>query len=286
MPETTANFVAPDFLALTIGIVVFFVGVLITQRVSFLRTYNIPEPVTGGFVAALAFWAVYEVFGLEIGFDMTTRDRLLVIFFATVGVNARLADLAAGGRVLGDALPGHRRLRLPAGQRRHNRGGGVRPADVGGGGGRLGLACRRARHRNRLGADHRRGARLSRRAGEGIAVATLGLIIASLLGGPIAKLLIERHGLAPSPGRSAARASCRRRLTQRRSTRWGSCARCSPSTSRSSSAIWCTAWLTSASGDQAAALRALPDHGHPAVEHGAARSSRASTGPRAPPRSS
>ena len=32
---------------------------------------------------------------------MTTRDRLLVIFFATVGVNARLADLAAGGRVLG-----------------------------------------------------------------------------------------------------------------------------------------------------------------------------------------
>jgi glutamate:Na+ symporter, ESS family len=71
-----------------------------TQRVSVLRTYNIPEPVTGGFVAALAFWAVYEAFGLEIGFDMTNRDRLLVIFFATVGVNTRLADLAAGGRVL------------------------------------------------------------------------------------------------------------------------------------------------------------------------------------------
>ena len=64
MPETS-RFVAPDFLALTIGIVVFFVGVLITQRVSFLRSYNIPEPVTGGFVAALAFWAVYAVFGLD-----------------------------------------------------------------------------------------------------------------------------------------------------------------------------------------------------------------------------
>ena len=51
MSETTTSFVAPDFLALTIGIVVFFVGVLITQRVSFLRTYSIPEPVTGGFVA-------------------------------------------------------------------------------------------------------------------------------------------------------------------------------------------------------------------------------------------
>ena len=42
MPETS-RFVAPDFLALTIGIVVFFVGVLITQRVAFLRSYNIPN---------------------------------------------------------------------------------------------------------------------------------------------------------------------------------------------------------------------------------------------------
>ena len=74
MPET-ASFVAPDFLALTIGIVVFFVGVLITQRVAFLRSYNIPEPVTGGFVAALAFWAVYEVFGLAIDFDMTIERQ-------------------------------------------------------------------------------------------------------------------------------------------------------------------------------------------------------------------
>ena len=97
----TRELVAPDFLALTVGIVVFFVGVLVTQRVVFLRRYSIPEPVTGGFIAALAFWGVHAVLGVDIGFDMTTRDRLLVIFFATVGVNARLADLAAGGRVLG-----------------------------------------------------------------------------------------------------------------------------------------------------------------------------------------
>jgi ESS family glutamate:Na+ symporter len=45
--------VAADFLALTIGIIVFFVGVLITHQVEFMRRYSIPEPVTGGFVAAL-----------------------------------------------------------------------------------------------------------------------------------------------------------------------------------------------------------------------------------------
>jgi len=101
MPGTATSFIAPDFLAFTVGMVVFFIGAKITQSVAFLRDYNIPEPVTGGFVAALAFWLVYLVFNLEIGFEMTLRDRLLVIFFATVGINAKLSELAAGGRVLG-----------------------------------------------------------------------------------------------------------------------------------------------------------------------------------------
>ena len=198
MPEIS-RFVAPDFLALTIGIVVFFVGVLITQRVSFLRRYNIPEPVTGGFVAALAFWAVYGLFGLEIDFDMTTRDRLLVIFFATVGVNARLADLAAGGRVLGIlclitvafvflqdivGTVGAVAFGLP-------RAAGVvmgSVALVGGHGTAIAWGPTIAE-------EHGFPAALE----TGIAVATLGLIVASLLGGPLSKLLIERHGLAPRP---------------------------------------------------------------------------------------
>jgi ESS family glutamate:Na+ symporter len=198
MPDTW-SFVAPDFLALTIGIVVFFVGVLITQRVAFLRSYNIPEPVTGGFVAALAFWATYEVYGLAIDFEMATRDRLLVIFFATVGINARLADLAAGGRVLGilclitvafvflqDTMGTVAVVAL-----------GLPPSAgvvmgtislVGGHGTAIAWGPTIAE-------NHGFPAALE----TGIAVATLGLIIASLLGGPIAKLLIERRGLAPAP---------------------------------------------------------------------------------------
>jgi ESS family glutamate:Na+ symporter len=234
MPET-ASFVAPDFLALTIGIVVFFVGVLITQRVAFLRSYNIPEPVTGGFVAALAFWAVYEVFGLAIDFEMVTRDRLLVIFFATVGINARLADLASGGRVLGilclitvafvflqDIVGtfGAVAMGLPASA-------GVVMGTislVGGHGTAIAWGPT-------IAADHGFPAALE----TGIAVATLGLIVASLLGGPLAKLLIERRGLAPSR-RTCRSTSSRRKRTRHRSTRWGSCGRCSRSTWRSSSA--------------------------------------------------
>ena len=100
MTRDVSRYLAPDFLSLTIGLVVYFVGVLTTQRVKFLRDFSIPEPVSGGFIAVAVISLIYFVFNLEIGFDLTTRDRLLVIFFATVGINARLADLVAGGRTL------------------------------------------------------------------------------------------------------------------------------------------------------------------------------------------
>jgi glutamate:Na+ symporter, ESS family len=100
MTRDVSRFLAPEFLSLTIGIVVHFVGVLTTQRVKVLRDFSIPEPGTGGFIAGTVFSLVYLAFNLEIDFDLTTRDRLLVIFFAAVGINTRLADLVAGGRTM------------------------------------------------------------------------------------------------------------------------------------------------------------------------------------------
>ncbi len=197
MIESITQVFVPDFLAVTVGMVVYFLGVLITQRAEPLRTFNIPEPVTGGFVAAVAIWLVYLTLNVEIDFDLTTRDRLLVIFFATVGVNARLADLAAGGRVLailclitvayvfvqnGVGTVGVLALGLPSSA-------GVMIGSVslvGGHGTTIAWAPV-------IASQHGFPAAME----TGIAVATLGLIIASVLGGPIAKYLIERHGLRP-----------------------------------------------------------------------------------------
>jgi ESS family glutamate:Na+ symporter len=198
MTETAHRFLAPDFLALTVGIVVYFVGVLVVQRVRFLRVYNIPEPVVGGFIAALVIWGIYLVFSLEIDFDLSTRDRLLVIFFAAVGLNARLADLAAGGRVLailcavtvayvfvqnGVGALGAQFFGLPAAA-------GVTMGSVALVGGH-GTAIAWGPV---IAGEHGFAAAVE----TGVAVATLGLIVASLLGGPIAKFLIERRGLAPA----------------------------------------------------------------------------------------
>jgi ESS family glutamate:Na+ symporter len=203
MTEGATRFIAPDFLALTIGIVVYLVGVVVTQRVAFLRNFNIPEPVTGGFLAAIAIWLIYMVFNFEIGFDLSTRDRLLVIFFATVGVNARLSALAAGGRVLvilclvtvvyvfvqnGIGRAGAFAFDLPAAA-------GVMMGSValvGGHGTTIAWAPI-------IADQHGFAAAME----TGIAVATLGLIVASVLGGPISKYLIEKRGARPGPAEVA-----------------------------------------------------------------------------------
>jgi ESS family glutamate:Na+ symporter len=204
MTDAPRSLVAPDFLTLTLGIVVYFVGVLLTRRMAFLRNYNIPEPVTGGFLAALAIWGLHAATGLGVSFEMVTRDRLLVIFFATVGLNARLANLLAGGRTLivlcvltvifvflqnivgtlGASIFG-----LPSAA-------GVimgSVALVGGHGTTIAWAPA-------IAAEHGFPAAIE----TGTAVATLGLIVASLLGGPVAKFLIERGKLTPDPADTKA----------------------------------------------------------------------------------
>jgi glutamate:Na+ symporter, ESS family len=198
MDRDVSQFLAPDFLSLTIGIVAYFVGVLTTQRVKFLRDFSIPEPVTGGFMAGAVISLVYLVFNIEIGFDLTTRDRLLVIFFAAVGINTRLADLVAGGRtmvvlcmtaavfvilqnVVGTA--GALAFGMPPAA-------GVVMGSIalsGGHGTTIAWAPL-------IATEHGFAAAME----TGIAAATLGLIIACVLGGPIAKYLIERYGLHPA----------------------------------------------------------------------------------------
>jgi ESS family glutamate:Na+ symporter len=189
----------PDFLSLTIGIVVFFVGVLITQRLTLLRNFSIPEPVSGGFVAVALISLIYFFFNYQIDFNLTTRDRLLVIFFAAVGINARFADLFAGGRTLLYLC-----LVSAAFVFIQNFVGTVGALAFGmpfASGVVMGSMALSGGHGTTIAwaplvaTEHHFPAAME----TGIAVATLGLVIACVLGGPLAKYLIERHCLSPSP---------------------------------------------------------------------------------------
>ena len=44
---------------LILAIIVLFLGRFINKRISFLKKYNIPEPVTGGIIASLFFSLFY-----------------------------------------------------------------------------------------------------------------------------------------------------------------------------------------------------------------------------------
>lgn len=79
---------------------VLLLGRKLVQSVSFLKKYTIPEPVAGGLLVAIAL-LVLKSMGWEVNFDMTLRDPLMLAFFATIGLNANIASLRAGGRVVG-----------------------------------------------------------------------------------------------------------------------------------------------------------------------------------------
>lgn len=186
----------PAFPATTIGIIVFFVGAFLTRKVPFLRNYSIPEPVSGGLAAALVTWLLFVWFDTEVQFNLEVRDTLLVIFFATIGLNARLSDLIAGGRILGlllvmtvvfiiaqngIGLIGTALFDLP------------NSVSV-----LLGSASLIGGHGTAIAWGPTIVSQSGLAAADeiGVAAATLGLVCAALIGGPIAKYLIDRNGLA------------------------------------------------------------------------------------------
>jgi ESS family glutamate:Na+ symporter len=186
------------FFSVTLGIVVLFIGKRLNDAIGFLREFSIPEPVTGGLLVSLLIALLYFASGVEISFDLAARDVLLVYFFTTIGINASLRDLLSGGKPLVILLT----ITIAYMFVQNLTGISVaalfdQPAAVGMLGGTVSLI---GGHGTAIAwapgiaADYGVGNAME----IGIACATFGLILASLMGGPIAKFLIARHGLAPA----------------------------------------------------------------------------------------
>ncbi len=185
------------FLAVTLGIVVLFVGKRLNDAIGILREFSIPEPVTGGLFFSILIGLVYATTSVEVEFQLAGRDALLVYFFTTIGINASLKDLFSGGKPLfillfitvtymfvqgltGISVAALFGLPTAVGML----GGTV--SLIGGHGTAIAWAPS-------IAADYD----VPNAMDIGIACATIGLILASLMGGPIAKFLINRHNLTP-----------------------------------------------------------------------------------------
>ncbi len=85
---------------LILAVLVLFLGKYINKKIKFLRTYNIPEPVTGGIIASIIVCVIYILFNSTVSFSLNQRDALLVVFFTCVGLSSRFATLLKGGKPL------------------------------------------------------------------------------------------------------------------------------------------------------------------------------------------
>ncbi|MDX2079622.1 MAG: sodium/glutamate symporter [Terrimicrobiaceae bacterium] len=187
-----------SFATLNIAILVLALGKWLTRRFSILQEFNVPEPVTGGLIVCAVTAIIHAIGGPEIGFTLTTRDFLLLYFFAAIGLNSDFATLRAGGRPLailvvatlvfmilqnltGVAVASLMGLDRVVGLL----GGSV--SLLGGHGTTIAWAPVFAEEHGITNASE-----------IGIACATVGLVLASLMGGPIARLLITRHRLEPA----------------------------------------------------------------------------------------
>ena len=181
-----------------VAFLVLFAGRALIARSAFLARFSIPAPVVGGVIAAIILAVLDVAGGIRIGFDMALRDNLLLMFFTTVGLSADARMLARGGPKLliflvvsiifivvqnavglaaALAMDLHPVVGLLGGSITLTGGHGTGAAY----GGRFGDTM------NIAGAMELT-----------MAVATAGLVLGSLLGGPLAEYLIRRHKLTPA----------------------------------------------------------------------------------------
>ena len=183
---------------LVLAILVLFLGRGLNRVVPLFREFNIPEPVTGGFLASLVFGLIYLIFDVEISFFMGDRDSLLLVFFTTIGLSSRFSTLKEGGISLLILLVVASIFLIV------QNGVGVGVASLTGINPVLGVIGGSVS----LSGGHGTAIAwapiiaekygLANAAEAGAACATFGLILGGLVGGPVARYLIDRDKLQPS----------------------------------------------------------------------------------------
>ena len=186
-----------SFFTVTLAIFVLFIGKGLNLRFAVLRNFNIPEPVVGGLLFSILFAIVHFSVGISVEFDLQARDIMLVYFFTTIGLSSNIMDLIKGGKpliillaatifymiiqnIVGISVASLFGLEPVVGML----GGTV--SLIGGHGTAIAWAPTFV---EKFGIHN---------AMEiAIACATFGLILASLMGGPIASYLIKKHNLQP-----------------------------------------------------------------------------------------
>lgn len=178
-----------------LAILVLYLGKYLNKKINFFRDYNIPEPVTGGVLISLLLGLIYYIFDFNFEFQLQSRDSLLIVFFTTIGLSSRFSTLVEGGQSLLILLV------LAVFYLFIQNFTGIGVASASGLGNAMGILGGSVS----LSGGHGTAIAwapvfvdqygISNAMEIGIACATFGLVLGGVIGGPIAKFLIQRHNL-------------------------------------------------------------------------------------------
>ncbi|WP_445407355.1 sodium/glutamate symporter [Acinetobacter seifertii] len=190
------EFVFNGFYTLISAVIVLLLGRFLVNRIDFLKRYNIPEPVAGGLVAAVVSLLVHTLWGYSVVFSSELQTSFMLVFFASIGLSANFMKLKEGGTALVIFLVCVASFIVV------QNAVGMSLATLLGLDPLIGLIAGSITLTGGHGTAGAWGEILETQHGIqgalalGMASATFGLIIGGVIGGPLAKLLINRYGLA------------------------------------------------------------------------------------------
>lgn len=180
--------------SLFLSIIVFLIGAYLVKKVGFLDKFSIPAPVVGGFIFSLVIYGLHATGIITITLDTSLQNLFMLVFFTTVGLGASFKLIKLGGKLLityllaagflslvqntigvtiASILNIHPLLGLMASS----------PAMIGGHGGAAAFG------------ETIEGLGVEGAVTVGIAAATLGLVAGGLIGGPVARFMLNKHDL-------------------------------------------------------------------------------------------
>ncbi len=184
------------FYTLIAAVIVLLLGRFLVSNIDFLRRYNIPEPVAGGLVAAVVSLLVHQFFGYSMTTSSELQTSFMLVFFSSIGLSANFAKLKEGGVGLVIFLVCVASFIVVQNFV------GISLATLMGLDPLIGLIAGSITLTGGHGTAGAWGTILETEHGIqgalalGMASATFGLIIGGIIGGPLAKLLINRYQLS------------------------------------------------------------------------------------------
>jgi len=179
---------------LGLAVLVYMLGRYIKSKVKFLQTYFIPAPVIGGLIFSFSAFFILRTFNISLEMDRILQDFFMNIFFTAIGFTVSIKVMKKSGKqgailavvavlflviqnVVGISLSSLFNI---------NKLLGVAMGSISMSGG-VGSGAAFGPTLEKLGADG--GTTI------GVAAATFGLLMGSIVGGPVAKRLIDKYNL-------------------------------------------------------------------------------------------